>query len=457
MVRTQDRSFGVDEPANLKSFLAMMPRGQAAQASGHGTTGDPKATTKNPTAETAQTSQGRKHTVSDNNMSSAKAPLVEAVSASQKGENTIAGDRKPSTKHPAVEAVQAQDSSSLVGVHAPPSTPEDVTNNPIGKMLMEEIQKIPPERFLTLADSIHATPGSTRGSPSRFPPDSQLRSKEDFINAIPSLIRNPDHPGFDRISSQAADSSAPKTFDLPIRLSPKKHADNTNYSLNKPPPELPLHLKQAVAGAKENVKPVKSSNTNVSNSHSPVKIIKPAYSTLEQLAKAVAFDEETAKASKVLTPNTPDSPLLYARKPVATTSSAKKADTSKVFTPDTPDSPLLHGVKPAVSGASIEKRNIAEAFASDTMGMPPGLLSPLKPVIATASKETTTQKTPRSSSSSTTFEVDTPTKVRPAGSKGKVPQGKVVGGGNLEAPLYFNAWPSQGGVKSEDGRVRSGK
>ncbi|KAI4207003.1 MAG: hypothetical protein LQ348_000725 [Seirophora lacunosa] len=87
-----------------------------------------------------------------------------------------------------------QGSPNTAGVIAPPPTPESISSLAVGKLIYDELDRIPEDRFTSLGDS-------------RFAPTSQ------FFSAVPRPTRPRDDPSFTRMSFKAADAPSVPSAD----------------------------------------------------------------------------------------------------------------------------------------------------------------------------------------------------------------------------------------------------
>ncbi|KAL8874631.1 MAG: hypothetical protein Q9174_000036 [Haloplaca sp. 1 TL-2023] len=208
----------VDDAASIKAFLSTIssPGKKSNVAPAIESEGDI-------TIAQASTSEGPVNGITELNIDETKTTEVEnkasedalsgsAVSPSLAPESIRdwVHENAPSdhfkTKNPLIEAVQAQDSPKATGVLAPPPTPETLSNLAIGKIMSDELDKIPEDRMLSLNDSKWASSSrKVSFQPDKF--DSRpLASSEQFLSAIPQSNKARDDQNFTRMSFQAADS-----------------------------------------------------------------------------------------------------------------------------------------------------------------------------------------------------------------------------------------------------------
>lgn len=366
------------------------------------------------------------------------------------------------SKNPMVGTVQAQGtpqgSPQAAGVLAPPPTPETVSSQAIGRMIYDELDRIPEDRFMTLGDSKFAPHNQSRLRNTR------LASNDQFFSAVPRSTKPRDDPGFTRMSFRAADApTVPSWFN---ESKSETKATAAESSLVQGPPSA-ADLK------KENARPSTSkdgwSQTTVNNG--PPKVFTPDTTDSQAAASNIKPTRiEELKASKIFTPHTPDSPPVapHLRPP-----RVEEVKASKVFTPDTPDDKLDEEESASRGGDAartplqelraqenpFSTTNIPHLPKEDSKGRSAKEAAVAKPVINVK----TTNLAPEESSnpsagpltpSSMTFTAVSPTKVRAAGITTAVQPAKIVGD-NLEGALYFKAWPTQ--PKSDERASRSGK
>lgn len=367
------------------------------------------------------------------------------------------------SKNPLVGSVRAQEvqgspqgSPQAAGVVAPPPTPETISSLAIGKMIHDELDRIPEERFMTLGDSKFAPKNQSRLSNIARP----LAPSEQFFSAVPRSSKPRDDPGFTRMSFKAADAPTVPSF-----ITDSK--PNANPTANKPflvqgPPSAPQQKK-------ENARPISSKDgwSQTNNSNGPPKVLAPDTPDSPYVNPHLR-GVKGIKASKVFTPDTPDTPPAA---PHLKPKRIEEVTASQVFTPDTPDDQLEVQEEQVLRGGDARPR-LQEVKAHQNPFSTTSVPHPLKadkgeatkaPVAKPVINIKTANLAPDDSSdvsagaltpSSMTFTAVSPSKVRAAGITTATGPAKIVGD-NLEGALYFKAWPTQ--PKSEERSSRTGK
>lgn len=145
------------------------------------------------------------------------------------------------SKNPLLGTVQSQatphGSPQATGVLAPPPTPETISSLAIGKMISDELDKIPEERFMSLGDSRYAPKNHSRLS------TTARSSSTSFFSPVPRATKPRDDPSFTRMSFKAADTPTIPAF---VNPTPKTISAAEKSFLTQDPP--------SAAGLKENVR-----------------------------------------------------------------------------------------------------------------------------------------------------------------------------------------------------------
>lgn len=219
---------GIDDAENIKRIMAMIPR---ASSSAHS---QDKPPTKPLNSLDNNLDRSEKPAASDSAGSTAPPERVSRHPIPVVHEDASLDHRKPT--NPSPEALQMQSSPQRSGTLAPPPTPETVPSSAIGKIMYDELSKIPEERTMSLGESKYASKG----------PFSTIRPHG---NIYTSAFR-PSRPwdeGFARMSFQAADSMA-----APLR-SDFGNATTKSLTVCEAPP---------AASPKENGNPAKPPRLN---------------------------------------------------------------------------------------------------------------------------------------------------------------------------------------------------
>ncbi|KAL8953558.1 MAG: hypothetical protein Q9222_000553 [Ikaeria aurantiellina] len=421
---------GLDAAANINAFLSML----------HDTVKSYTAASRDTEAadKVAELSLSSQKTT-DPKINNAEASAANSTAASNvfsppsKAPNTIPSEKMSEwvqddapldhmkSKSSAIQAVQAQESPRISGVRAPPPTPESVSNLAIGQMLMDELDRIPEDRLLSLGDSKYAPKNASLLNTARSTAASH--SRDHFFSPVPRLTKPRDDQSFTRMSFQAADT--------PSALIPGLDTTGAQSVANRP---LKVHGPPSAAELKENA-PFKTQTNawvtrgttssgnkgfepNVPQSPPPTPMLKPK---LHEEAKASkAFDAHSLNSR-------PDDKLaiLSEQKP------SKQA----------PVSPLQ----------SISTQDVYQGKKGDkAQGHPPVMKAGLDITKADLTVDTSDAVGEPLTPSSMTFAAVSPTKVKAAGittAKGN----RENTGENLEDAMYFKAWP-----KVEQRSSRSG-
>lgn len=401
------------------------------------------------------------------------------------------------SKNPLVGHVQAQEiqaspqgSPQAAGVRAPPPTPETISSLAIGKMIHDELDRIPEERFTTLGDSKFAPKNQSRLSNAARP----LPANDQFFSAVPRSGKPRDDPSFPRMSFKAADAPS-----VPAFISPSKPDTNSTETrngdsgFNRAPfqaaniPNVP----SSINGRKADSKPTADDGILVPGPPSAAEQ-KKENARPSSSKDAWSQTHTTNGPPKVFTPDTPDSPYVPPH-----LRGVKGVKASKVFTPDTPDTPpaapllkpthlkVSTGVTSDTPDAQLDDKEeqvfhgrdarppLQELRAQENPFSTKSVPRPLKedqvkgikgaatakPTINIkpanlAAEESTDPSAGPLTPSSMTFTAVSPTKVRAAGITTVTGPAKIVGE-NLEGALYFKAWPAQ--PKNVEKASRSGK
>ncbi|KAL8780285.1 MAG: hypothetical protein Q9203_000888 [Teloschistes exilis] len=404
-----DSEVGVNNIANIKAFLSRIPQ----------------ATSKSYTAASALDNAANKvgeldideEKSTDNKANSGDVSLAQSTATSKaaspesKASDTVLPEKvsdwvyehAPSnrfeTKNSLDEAVQAHDSPKPTGVLAPPPTPETISNLVIGRMISDELDKIPEDRILSLGDSRWAPKNTTRNTPST----ATLSSSEHFMSAIPKSTKPRDDQNFSRMSFKAAN----------FPLNPMANGFESNDprpSMKSPSPTAP----EWDSSLKEDIPPETASDSSppalsTHNTETTEPIAAVVSSIAPHLRKLKANAADLPIASESGLPSHASNAQRTA--PVEDVSHFKKEDE------DVEESPLP---KPLFSFD-----NSGNGY--DAAEMAGGMLTP----------------------SSMTFAAVSPTKVRAAGITTATKPAEIVGQ-DLEGALYFKAWPK---VENRSGRT----
>ncbi|KAL8902957.1 MAG: hypothetical protein Q9207_004257 [Kuettlingeria erythrocarpa] len=393
--------------------------------------------------------------------------------------------KNPLMGHVQAQEVQAspQGSPQAAGVRAPPPTPETISSQAIGKMIHDELDRIPEERFTTLGDSKFAPKNQSRLSNVARP----LPANDQFFSAVPRSGKPRDDPSFTRMSFRAAETpsvpafiSAPKP-DMYSTTPEKRNGDpgftptpfqavktsSVPSSMNghKPDPKSTVGDEFLDQGP-HNAAQQKKENARPSSSRDAWSQTQTANGTPKLFTPGMAYSPyipphlrgvKGINASKVFTPDTPDTPPAA---PLLKPIYLDDVKVSTVFTPDTPDDQLNNEEKQVSHGRDArpplqELRAQENPFSTKTI---PHLLkddqgkgskeaATAKPSINIktanlAADEPTEPSAGTLTPSSMTFTAVSPTKVRAAGITIATGPAKIVGE-NLEGALYFKAWPTQ--------------
>ncbi|KAL9614629.1 MAG: hypothetical protein Q9167_000917 [Letrouitia subvulpina] len=185
----------IDDAENIKRFMAMIPRASSATYS------QEKPSTKPLNSLDINIDQSEKPVASDSAGDTAPAKTLPEHPIPEKQSDWVHDngrlDRLKRT-NPSPEAPQIQSSPQRSGTLAPPPTPETVPNAAIGRIMYDELSKIPEERMISLGESKYAC----SKSPSRTPRPSPSIYTSVFRSSRP--LRE----GFARMSFLAANSTA---------------------------------------------------------------------------------------------------------------------------------------------------------------------------------------------------------------------------------------------------------
>ena len=309
---------------------------------------------------------------------------------------------------PSIGAISAPSSPQVSGVVPPPSTPESVSNRTIGKVMFDELSKIPEDRTISLGDSKFAPK-----NPSRLTSNG-AESNADIYTPLPRSSRPRDDEGFTRMSFRAAESAlAPAVnFSEPVKANPKEPpmignpsrgtVAKENINPNALPDPVPPHLrpKQVQTGERAIGAAEVPDNEIDDISLPPQEVHTSELST--------ALPNEKAEKSLNEENNVLRSDPLMA--------SALKKATNLQPNAVEPLKNVKVSIKPASDLALEQTLNLAKVNIENANG------GPLTP-------------------SSMTFGVVSPVKLKATGIEAE----------NLEDAIYFKAWP-----KAED-RGRPGK
>ncbi|KAI4258386.1 MAG: hypothetical protein LQ352_001235 [Teloschistes flavicans] len=399
---------GVNNVANIKAFLSLMPLAAKSYTALSAVDGAASKVGELNIDEEKST---------DNKANSGDVSTAESTTASKaaspesKASNTLLPEKVSDwihehpphnhvkTKNPLLEEVQAHDSPKATGVLAPPPTPETISNLAIGRMISDELDKIPEDRILSLGDSRWAPKNTTRNTAST----ASLSSSEHFLSAIPKSTKQRDDQNFSRMSFKAAD------FPLtPITNGFKSNAPRpSRKSLSPTAPEWK-------PSPKENTPPEKASDS------SPQTLITHVTDTIEPSAAVISSIAPHLRKSQT---NAADQFHTSESSPPSPDGNSQGKDPAE-------DAPPFKEEDEDVEECSLPKPLFSFDNSSngyDTAEMAGEILTP----------------------SSVTFAAVSPTKVRAASITTATKPAKIVGE-DLEGALYFKAWP-----KVEERSVRS--
>ncbi|KAL9036275.1 MAG: hypothetical protein Q9214_006210, partial [Letrouitia sp. 1 TL-2023] len=193
-IMSASRPVAIDDAENIKRFMAMIPRASSATHS----QGNPP--TKPLNSLDINIDRSDMPAASDTAGGAAppkrlpEHPIPEKQS-DWTHENGCLDHRKQTDPSP--EALQMQSSPQRSGTLAPPPTPETVPNSAIGKIMYDELSKIPEERTISLGESRYAS--------KNYSPSTIRTSRSMYTSTFRS---RPWDEGFSRMSFQAADSTA---------------------------------------------------------------------------------------------------------------------------------------------------------------------------------------------------------------------------------------------------------
>ncbi|KAL8927433.1 MAG: hypothetical protein Q9208_002238 [Pyrenodesmia sp. 3 TL-2023] len=481
----------LDDPLSIKAFLSNI-----------GITGNPSARAEDVVKKVGELNISNENTKANSNVASAIPSTVVSNVASPESK---ASDKLPPEKvsewftenapqdhfksknplmgHFQAQGIQAspQGSPQAAGVRAPPPTPETISSLAIGKMIHDELDRIPEERFTTLGDSKFAPKNQSRLSNVARP----LPANDQFFSAVPRSGKPRDDPSFTRMSFRAADAPS-----VPVFISASKtDTDSTetrhgDSHLNRAPsqaaniPSVPSSINgrkaeskptaddkilvqgppSAAQQKKENARPSSSKDawSQTKTTDGPPKVFTPDTSDSPYVPPHLR-GVKGVKASKVFTPDTPDTPPAA---PLFRPIQLNDVQVTTVYPSDTPAAPLdnrneqiFHGrdARPPPQELRAQEnpfstKNVPHLLKGD-QGKGIKEAATAKPTINIktanlAAEESTDPSAGPLTPSSMTFTAVSPTKVRAAGITTATGPAKIVGE-NLEGALYFKAWPTQ--------------
>ncbi|KAI4155777.1 MAG: hypothetical protein LQ341_000137 [Variospora aurantia] len=125
----------------------------------------------------------------------------------------------------------AQGSPHTAGILAPPPTPESISSAAVGKMIYDELDRIPGDRFMSLGDSKFAPTNHSRLRNTR------LASNGQFFSAVPRSTKPRNDPSFTRMSFKAADAPSASSADQKENARPGALKDGWSQTnpANDPP------------------------------------------------------------------------------------------------------------------------------------------------------------------------------------------------------------------------------
>ncbi|KAL9042801.1 MAG: hypothetical protein Q9180_000338 [Flavoplaca navasiana] len=353
-----------------------------------------------------------------------------------------ASPEQSKSKTPLVAAVQAHGSPQVSGVRAPPPTPETVSNLAIGRLFMDVLKDFPPDRMLSLGDSMHAPKNFSKLRYSRSTAASQ--SPNQFFSPVPQSSKPREDANFTRMSFKAADTPSAPVFNLPppeskllsdpqvtLRVQPQTTTPSPEKN-----PEEPTCLEQPV------------------NTRAQIKVPQVVVREPDVATTTTAAHVSTSGSMKI--PPPPPPPRLGA-------SPAKEVQTAKVHTPDVPDQPLDTSIKGAaklgtpnqaryaqvnpfpISNTPDSVKEVETAKENKSAGQVANADSPAG--VRLGGLEAGTPRTCPTpvggllTPASMTFGGVSPQLVKTAGITAPSKPGKVVAE-DLEGALYFTAWPN---------------
>ncbi|KAL8881380.1 MAG: hypothetical protein Q9198_001413 [Flavoplaca austrocitrina] len=343
-------------------------------------------------------------------------------------------------KAPFVAAVQAHGSPQVSGVRAPPPTPETVSNLAIGRLFMDVLKDFPPDRMLSLGDSMHAPKNFSKLRYSRSTAASQ--SPNQFFSPVPQSYKPREDANFTRMSFKAADTPSAPVFNLTrpeskslsdpqatVRLQPQ----STSPSPEKTPKE-PTRLEQSVITSPQiKVPQVVVKEPDVATTTTAAHVFTSGTTEIPppppRLEPSPAKEVQTAKVD---TPDVPDRPLdtnVKGAAKLGTPNQARYAQVNPFPTPNTPDS--------AKEVETAKENKLAGQVASADSPAGGGGVGDLEDGTPRISPKPVGELlTP----ASMTFGAVSPQLVKAAGITAAFKPGKVAGE-DLEGALYFTAWP----------------
>ncbi|KAL8833739.1 MAG: hypothetical protein Q9176_007852 [Flavoplaca citrina] len=355
-----------------------------------------------------------------------------------------ASPEKSKFKAPLVAAVQAHGSPHVSGVRAPPPTPETVSNLAVGRLFMDVLKDFPPDRMLSLGDSMHAPKNFSKLRYSRSTAASQ--SPNQFFSPVPQSYKPREDANFTRMSFKAADTPSAPVFNLTrpeskslsdpqvtFRLQPQSTTPSPEQTPKEPTRKEPTRLEQSVIPSPRiKVPQVVFKEPDVATTTTAAHLFTSGTREIPQppprLEPSPAKEDQTAKVD---TPDVPDRPLdtnIRGAAKLGTPNQARYAQVNPFSTPNTPDS--AKEVETAKENKSAGQVANADSPAGGGVG---------------DLEHGTPRKSPKPvgellTPASMTFGAVSPQLAKAAGITAACKPGKVAGE-DLEGALYFTAWP----------------
>ncbi|KAL8695039.1 MAG: hypothetical protein Q9218_000407 [Villophora microphyllina] len=441
---------GVNDAANIKAFLSMIPHAGKFHAASSVIDGAASKVgelniDEEKTSDT-KTSSAEVSAVGSTVASKAASPESKASDAlpPEKISDWIHENAPPNhfkTKNPLVEAVQAQDSPRATGVLAPPPTPETISNLAIGQIISDELDKIPEDRILSLGDSRWA-PKYTSGAPRNTQSTAKLASSEQFLSAIPRSTKPRDDQNFSRMSFKAAEFShtpVPNVFQSDAPAPSKASLSPTTFIEAA---EAPHTLVSDGSGSNA-AAPLKASltpTTSIKGAEAPHIVVSNGFKSNASVLLKTSLSPtapEWRPSSKENTPHGKANDSWFQTPAINGTDKIK-------LSPTVPSSIAPHLRKVQANGSDSQgkvKHEVASLKKDDEdveeSSLPKALFSYEN---SSNGYETVEMAGGALTPSSMTFTAVSPTKVRAAGITTAAQPAKIVGE-DLEGALYFKAWP----------------
>ncbi|KAL8763367.1 MAG: hypothetical protein Q9184_000838 [Pyrenodesmia sp. 2 TL-2023] len=481
----------LDDASSIKAFLSKI-----------GITGTSSARAEDVAKKVGELNISNENTEANSNIASAIPSTVvsNVASPESKASDKLASEKVSEwftenappdhfkSKNPLMGYVQAQEiqaspqgSPQAAGVRAPPPTPETISSLAIGKMIHDELDRIPEERFTTLGDSKFAPKNQSRLSNVARP----LPANDQFFSAVPRSGKPRDDPSFPRMSFKAADTPGVPAFisaskadtnptetrngDSGFNRAPFQAANipsapssiNGHKAASKPTTDDGILVHGPPSAAQQNKENARLSSSKYAwsqtyTTNGPLRVFTPDTPDSPYVPPHLR-GVKGVKAPKVFTSDTPDTPPAA---PLLKPTHLNEVQVSAVFTSDTPDAQLDNKVEQVFQGRDArpplqELRAQENPFSAKNVPHPlkedqgKGIkeAAAAKPTVNIKTANLTAEESTEPSAgpltpSSMTFTAVSPTKVRAAGITTATGPAKIVGE-NLEGALYFKAWPTQ--------------